>query len=321
MKKFFSRMILIVLILALAGCSKKAVDSYYEPDAYYHFEGSNAAPASDSYASYQGKNNGSYTAKPSNQSEYESIKKVIVRTTMNIETYKMDETLSKILNEVKASGGYTQSSNQGKHVYGNESFRRYAAIVLRIPAENYDAFMEAISTSGNVISISTNTDDITEAYYNLQAEIESLKLEEERVKSFYDLAKDIDELLRIEQRLTEIQSQIAQDEATMKNYQLLTDYCTVTIEIQEVTTYTDTSDTFFSRLVRQLKDSANGFVRFLENALFFLIDAFWYILLAAVLLIVCRKLENRFGVIRNFRQKKTERKLEKLEARKVKDTL
>ena len=319
MKKTFTKIVLIVLILAMAGCSKMADRDEYVPDSAYYYEGYNGVTA-DSSAKNGGRENYSQ-ASPSEAEKYEQIKKVIVTTSMSLETYKMDETLSKILSEAKAAGGYVQSSNEGKRSYGENSFRRYGKLVLRIPAGNYDAFMEAIKTSGNVISLTSETDDITESYYNLQAQIESLKIEEERVKSFYDLAKDIDELLRIEQRLTEIQSQIAKAESTMKNYQLLTDYCTVTISIQEVTTYTETSDTFFSRLARELRESAEGFVRFLENALFFLINAFWYILLAAVVWIVFRKIEDRTGFIRNIKERRAERKLRKQESKKVKDTL
>ncbi|MBQ4253332.1 MAG: DUF4349 domain-containing protein [Erysipelotrichaceae bacterium] len=319
MKKALKKVILAVLVLAMAGCSKKAEMDDYQPEYTSHHNGYYYL-ASDSAAKNSGRET-SYEAVPNEIANYDQIKKVIVTTEMNLETYKMDETLSKILSEATGSHGYVQSSSEGKRSYGENSFRRYATLVLRIPAENYDAFMEAIRTSGNVISLSSETDDITEAYYNLQAQIDSLKLEEERVKSFYEMAENIDELLRIEQRLTEIQSQIAQKESTMKNYQLLTDYCTVTISIQEVTTYTETSDTFFSRLLRELRQSAEGFVRFLESALFFLINAFWYIVLAIVLWIVFRKLEDRTGFLRNLREKRAERKLRKLEAKKVKDTI
>ena len=275
--KTFKRIIIVMLaVVLLAGCSRKDATDYYEPE-YDNTPGLNYTANYDSTDYHQGKRDDTTPSDLVNP--VDSIQKIIVTSRIRMETKDMDKTVSAIMESLSKYGGYVQTSSINQDQ--NQSRYRYSTIVVRVPADHYDAFLNDSSQNGNVLSIDTTTDDITTSYYDLQARLESLRLEREKVLKFYDQAANVSELLQIEQRLSEIDSEIAASEVRMKNYDLLTTYSTVTFTITEEKEYTPTTDTFGSRLLETIKDSARGFLNFLENALYFLINSFWYILLAA----------------------------------------
>lgn len=295
---------IFILVLALSACGMKKAeqDYYYEPKESDYYSGSD----------YSTGVNSSVTQMYDSKTEYKEndIKKIIVNSNISLETYSIDETMDLINKNILKYGGYVQSSRQ----YSRGS-TKYITMKVRIPSNEYDAFMEESRKSGNVIDYSTNTQDITDSYYNIQAELESLRLEEERVKEFYKKANTIEELLTVERRLSEIQTQISQDEVTIKNYDLLTAYCTIDFNIEEVKVYTEEEKSFLKELVEEVKESFTDFTSFLENLLFGFIHMFWYIALLLLIIFILKKL-NVFSRI-NFkpvrlRKRKEEKNREEL---------
>ena len=203
MKKRKVYLALLVALILLAGCAKSQQEADYASErmedggAYYMYKVKNTY-ARPTYVNDMSAVTSAEMEDGNLQNEYDRVKKVIVKTEIMMETYEMEKTMETIMNSLSAAGGYVQSSQEGKRNYGEKAYRRYANMVLRVPADRYDEFMASSKEAGNIISQSTDSNDITESYYNLEAQIESLKLEEERVKQFYARAKDIDELLRIE---------------------------------------------------------------------------------------------------------------------------
>ena len=209
----------MLAVVLLAGCSRKDATDYYEPE-YDDTPGLNYTANYDSTDYHQGKRDD--TTPSDLVTPVDSIQKIIVTSRIRMETKDMDKTVSAIMESLSKYGGYVQTSSINQDQ--NQSRYRYSTIVVRVPADHYDAFLNDSSQNGNVLSIDTTTDDITTSYYDLQARLESLRLEREKVLKFYDQAANVSELLQIEQRLSEIDSEIAASEVRMKNYDLLTTY-------------------------------------------------------------------------------------------------
>ena len=319
MKTFKKIIVILLAIVLLAGCSKTATD--YEPEydggtSYLYPADSNLTgysiykTNSDDY--YDSRTQGSQHSASSYEdfevtAPYDSghvapnVQKIIVTSRVRMETKDMDKTIDTITEMLKKYGGYVQSSSINQDV--NESSYRYSTVTVRIPAYNYDAFLNESLQSGNVLSVDTTTDDITTAYYDLQSRLESLRAEREKVMEFYNQAENVTELLQIEERLSVIDSEIAAGEIRMKNYNLLTSYSTVTFDISEEKVYTPTTDNFGTRLLETVRSSVRNFLDFLENALYFLINYFWYVLLALLLFVLGRKLNDRYHFFKGFKRK------------------
>ena len=322
MKTFKKILVILLAIVLLAGCSradKADKTAYYEPEydggynrtkvsnpGYYIFKASSDSSADMLYQAdfdYVTDNYGDFevTAPYDSGHVAPNIQKIIVTSRVRMEAKDMDKTIATILEMLTKYGGYVQTSSINQDI--NESSYRYSTIVVRIPANNYDAFLNESLQSGNVLSVDTTTDDITTDYYDLQSRLESLRAERERVMEFYNQADNVSELLQIEERLSEIDSEIAAGEIRMQNYDLLTTYSTITFNITEEKTYTPTTDNFATRLLETLKNSVHNFLNFLENALYFLINSFWYVLLALLLFVLGRKLNSRYHFFKGFKRK------------------
>ena len=315
--KNIKKIIVIILVLLLCGCARKAAYDYSnklittssstaDAEAIYAF-----SPNEDGYVVAERDtkpvdNPGDPVTLPS---------KIIVTTSLEMESNDLTKTLDQLNSAVLKVSGYVQTS----HVYNDDSYSSHSAyIVVRVPADRYDEFMEAAEGYGNILSVCTSTDDITTSYYDLQSRLESLKQQRERVMEFYKQAESIEELILVEERLSEIDSEIAAKEIVMKNYDLLTNYSTVTFNIEEVNKYTDTRDSFLTRLAAAFSDSLSGFLFFLENALFALIHGFWYVLLIIALIMIVGALNRKYHFLRKpgfrcRREKKEKKETETLE--------
>lgn len=197
--------------------------------------------------------------------------KLIVSGSMSLETKTFDETINLITEYVKDNGGYIQSS------WVNNDYNRYYESVIRIPAEHYSDFTDLLRKVGNCTHYSETTDDITAKYYDVDARINSLTQEEERVIEFYNKANNINELMEVEERLTEIRSEIDSLETKMKNWDLLAEYSTLNLEIYETKLYTETSESFLNKINSAFAGGYRNFIMAVEDVILTFIYNIWLI--------------------------------------------
>ena len=165
----------------------------------------------------------------------EKSKEVIQRLKKDYYVVIQDENPEKVANEIKAGvyslGGYVISENLNK----NEG-RTVYYIEFRIPntAENENK-VGMILKKYNVKSLRLETQDVTSKYNQILAEIESLEAEKKKLLEFYNLSKNIDDLMRIESRISSINSRLNYLYLQKDYYEKVTDYITyhVTIESKE----------------------------------------------------------------------------------------
>ena len=222
----------------------------------------------------------------------EDKKKIIVTGNLNVETLDFDNVLNILEANVKKYGGYIQGSS----ISSNRNDRRYYDACIRIPAESYNEFLNATKENVNVIFYSENTDDITEKYTDIQARINSLKAEEAKVLEFYDKANNLEELMSVESRLTDIRYEIDSLETKIKNYDLLVNYSTLNIGITETKVYTKTNDNFFSKLGLNFVNGWSNFVNVLQDIILGIVYNLWIVILVVVVIVgivIYRKKRNK----------------------------
>ncbi len=255
------------------------------------------AMAADEEAYYEAEAPSSSEDKPQAQTQEElrQNKKLILTSYMTLETQDLDGLMETLLPTIERYGGYVQRSSSG-----NRGSTRYYDASIRIPAERYNEFLQEIKGSGNAVYYSEETKDITDSYTDIQARLSSLKAQEAKVLEFYDRAEDLEDLMTVEARLSEIRYQIEYYEAQIKNYDLLVAYSTLNLTVNETQVYTPVTTSFFARLGRAF---SNGFRSFLNGIEDFLIDVvynIWTILFLAILGFAGYKL---WKFIRNRRNK------------------
>jgi hypothetical protein len=133
---------------------------------------------------------------------------------------------------VEARGGYVSDSTQRVHDSGEESWTS-GRVVLRVPAENFSGMMTAVESEGRVVESSTSTQDVTEQVVDLQARLENLRAERERLRELYQRANDTEDVLAVERRLSEVQTEIERTEARLQSLERRVAYSTITVEMRE----------------------------------------------------------------------------------------
>lgn len=220
-------------------------------------------------------------------------KKLIVNGYMNVETANFDETIEILNRNVEEYGGYIQSSS----INAYSANGRFFDATIRIPADKYQDFINKAKENGNVTYYNESVEDITETYSDLQARLKSLKSEEEKVLKFYDQATNLEELMSVEARLTDIRYQIDSIETNIKNYDLLVNYSTLNISIQETKVYTNTKTSFFSRIGMAFSNGFTNFVEAVQDLFVGIVYNIWTILIIAVVVIVAiiviKKIRNK----------------------------
>jgi hypothetical protein len=107
-----------------------------------------------------------------------------------------------------------------------------------VPALRFDAFVNAARTLGEVRRVGTNSQDVSEEFYDVEARIRNRKREEEQfLKLLADRTGELDDVLAVEKELSRVREEVERFEARLRVLQDLTAMTTVSLTIEEVKNY------------------------------------------------------------------------------------
>lgn len=211
---------------------------------------------------------------PNTPNETQTTRKIIRTFTVHGETKEYDAAVSAINSSIAAYGGYVSESRVTgpSYSYSGKGYSREAYFVIKIPAENLDAFISQIGDSLNVTTSSSTQQDVSEAYYSIEARMKTLETERESLLAMMasiDTAKDYDFWYTLQKKISETEQQIAEYAAILKSYDGQVAYSTVNLTVSEVVEYTPIKDdepTFGERIaeafVESWQDFGEGFMDF-----------------------------------------------------------
>jgi len=130
------------------------------------------------------------------------------------------------------SGGYIVSSRVWFQDYGEHQLK-YASVTLGVPVDEFEKVLSRLR--GLAIEVRDETasgDDVTDQYVDLQSQLTTLEATRERVKSFLDDARNVDEALRINQELANLDAQIEQIKGRMNYLNDRAAFSTITINFE-----------------------------------------------------------------------------------------
>ena len=223
-------------------------------------------------------------------SEAEGIIKkdmIVYSGALTIETVEFDKSYQALKNQIEANEGFVEneSLNNSSTVYSN-GFRTYTANV-RIPSKNYDTFMGQSGNFGSVKAQSSNAENVSRQYSETAKALEIYEAKEKRYIEQIASAQSEETVIALEDRLTDIQVQIA----TLKTRKTMLEtdvaYSSVNINLTEVSVITEGEDsTFIERIKDALKGSARNFLETCEDLLIGLIYAVPIIFVLAVIVLI-----------------------------------
>lgn len=220
----------------------------------------------------------------------ETDRKLIKTVDMNVETQSFDELLDIIQSRVDELGGYIESMN----TYNGSKYRNYtpvrnAEMTLRIPKEKLDFFLEEVSGISNVVRRTDTVEDVTLAYVDLASHRDALRTEQTRLLELLEKAESVDDIITIEQRLSQVRYQLESMESQLRTYDNQVDYSTVYLRVEEVEIFTPIEEeSAWQRIsegfVESLDNVGEGFVEF---GIWFLVNIPYLVVWAVILTVGC----------------------------------
>lgn len=116
---------------------------------------------------------------------------------------------------------------------GTQSGALAGYVTVRVPVEDFEAFVTDISKLGTVRSQSESSDDVTQQHVDLSARLKNLRAEEVRLRDFFDAAKDVEDMLAVERELSRVRGEIESLDAQVSYLERQAAMATVTIELTE----------------------------------------------------------------------------------------
>lgn len=165
----------------------------------------------------------------------QSDRKLIRTVNMSVETREFDSVMATLQQRVTELGGYIESMDTyNGSAYSGYRSNRSASMTARIPQDKLSTFLGEVSEISNVTRRSENVEDVTLAYVDLASHKKTLQAEHERLLELMEQAEYIEDIITIEQRLSEVQYQIESMESQLRTYDNKVDYGTVYLDVSEV---------------------------------------------------------------------------------------
>lgn len=220
--------------------------------------------------------------------------RLLIRTvSMSAETKDIMSVKNDLEAQVKAAGGYIENSSMSGT--GKNRDLRVVYYTIRVPAEKLDEIIAKVGNSCTVLSSSENTSDVTLEYVDTKSRVESLRVEYEQLLKLLEQATDLNNIIILQNRLTEVRYQIESAESRIRVLENQVEYATLNLSVTEVLEDTVIEEphivTYGERVADQFKDMWEGTVEFFQDLLLGLIAAIPFLVFmgitgAVVLIIV-----------------------------------
>ena len=245
-RKVEAFLIAVMLVMMTAGCGNSSkmvvedratVSSGAELDGEYSWDTDETADTG-------------VTSENGLEAQVENGRKLIRTVSLSLETKEFDSVLTNLSTKTTELGGYIETSSVNGNSYSHHS-TRYASYVIRIPADKLNEFVEVVSELGNVTQKNESVEDVTLRYIDVESHKKALETEQERLLELLSKAENMEEILTIESKLSDIRYEIENYESQLKTMDNQIDYSTVSVYVDEVERVTDTGEKGFFEEIKE----------------------------------------------------------------------
>ncbi|WP_457792116.1 DUF4349 domain-containing protein [Anaeromassilibacillus sp. SJQ-5] len=281
-KRLAAGLLALLLCLGAAGCAGAAPGG--------------AAPGQKDYGSGDSLNT------DEGEREAAADRKLIKTVELELETRTYDAFMDSLNAGLAAAGGYVQQSDiRG----GAGSAGRYGSIVLRVPADKLNGFLEALAPHGTVLARTENVQDVTMDYVDVQSRLKALRTEQEALLALLEKATSLSDILTLQEKLTGVRGDIESYETKLRTMETLVAYSTVTLRLSEVEKETVVEPVgIWQEIGVRFSDSLSGVGHGLRAVFVWFVGSLPYLLLIAAMAAVAI-LVVRLGLRRSRRRRQT----------------
>jgi hypothetical protein len=153
-------------------------------------------------------------------------------------------------------------------------------ITVKVPPSRFDEFVSKLKEMGEIKSMDTSLEDVTEQYMDIENRIANLEEELARLNELYDMAEDVEDVLAIEREVTRVQTQLEWYGQQKLDLERRSSLSTVTVHVYEEKSPVHTN------LLLPLEQVLAVFFGALSFAIVFLAGALGFLIPVAIIVLV-----------------------------------
>jgi hypothetical protein len=158
-----------------------------------------------------------------------SIDRKITQTaSMSLQVEAVGEAFQEVGRIAAGAGGFVASSS-----FSNEGEEQVASMTIRVPAARFQEVLASLrGLAVKVENEQSQSNDVTEEYTDLGSRLRNLQATEAQYLEFLKQAKDIAEVLQVQDRLTTVRADIETVQGRINLLDSLADMSTVTVHLR-----------------------------------------------------------------------------------------
>ncbi|MBU3126127.1 DUF4349 domain-containing protein [Clostridium tagluense] len=299
MKKKFKNiavilMLMIMISFAAGGCGSKKASSSNESKSSMEVSKGNGGLSDGSTGVAKGEGKSGTDSKTDSKTNLKASLvgqgKIIRNGIIQMETLSFDVAVKQILSKTNSMGGYVQSSNiSGTSIEAKLSEQsRKGVFILRVPKTEFDAFILEIGNLGSITNKQISTEDVTSAYFDTQAHLKSLTIQEERLLELLKKTGELKDIIVLEKELSTVRYEIEGLTGNLKKWDNLIDFCTLNIELVEVHKIKENPVSFVGKIVNGFVSSAKSVVGFGKSLILTISILIPYLVVLTIIFLIVR---------------------------------
>ncbi|MEX1255185.1 MAG: DUF4349 domain-containing protein [Dehalococcoidia bacterium] len=154
-------------------------------------------------------------------------RKIIQSTSVDVGVEDVARNFQEVLRIADAEAGHIVSSS-----LTNVDDEQAGDVTIRVPHDRYQGVLASIRLMGDVVTETSEGNDVTEEFTDLQARLRTLGATEQRYLDLLAAANGIEEILMVQDRLDGVRGQIEQVQGRVNLLNGLTDMSTITVHLR-----------------------------------------------------------------------------------------
>ncbi|MPZ49685.1 MAG: DUF4349 domain-containing protein [Dehalococcoidia bacterium] len=157
-------------------------------------------------------------------------RKIVQTASLRLQVKEVGGSFEEVGRIASSAGGFVASSN-----FSLQGENQIASVTIRVPADRYQDVLADLRRLGEKVDVeASNASDVTQEYTDLSARLRTLEATEAQLLTLLGQARNINEILQVQDRLNSVRGQIEQVKGRMALLDKLGDLATVTVHLRPV---------------------------------------------------------------------------------------
>jgi hypothetical protein len=171
-----------------------------------------------------------------------------------------------------------------------------AVMQLRVPADRFDATMDAVARAGRVRQQSESASDMTGDIGDSDAQLRNLRRTEDDLRKIMDRSGSVEQILDVENQLSQVREQIETLESSLKTMRRQVVYSTIDVLLSAETSVSPVTPAAGTQLANAFRSAVHAFgesaIAILSALLWLVVFAPYFAIIAAIAWLAARRLRH-----------------------------